>query len=107
MIKVEIKQNQDYLIALKISGHAESGEYGHDLVCAGVSASAVGILNMLAEMGFLKRQLGTLEMDNGYVNIVVKQYDHDCQVVLETLVVILKTMVASYGQYIKISIVEV
>ena len=38
MIKVQIKRNNKYITQIKIKGHAQFGEYGKDLVCAGVSA---------------------------------------------------------------------
>lgn len=37
MIKVQIKRNNKYITQIKIKGHAQFGEYGKDLVCAGVS----------------------------------------------------------------------
>ena len=42
MIKVQIKRNNKYITQIKIKGHAQFGEYGKDLVCAGVSAVATG-----------------------------------------------------------------
>ncbi|MFQ6791313.1 ribosomal-processing cysteine protease Prp [Thomasclavelia sp.] len=107
MIKVTVKQRNKQIVNLEISGHAKSAEYGKDLVCAGVSTAAIGTLNMLVKQNFLTDQLGTIEVNEGYINIAINQFDQTCQVVLETLVVILETMVESYGQYIKISTVEV
>lgn len=40
MIKVQIKRNNKYITQIKIKGHAQFGEYGKDLVCAGVSAGS-------------------------------------------------------------------
>lgn len=40
MIKVKFYQN-----GLTATGHAYSDQYGHDLVCAGVSAIIMGALN--------------------------------------------------------------
>ena len=54
MIKVQIKRNNKYITQIKIKGHAQFGEYGKDLVCAGVSAVATGICNTLAKKGFLE-----------------------------------------------------
>lgn len=107
MIKVTVKKKDNYIVDLKISGHANSDEYGKDLVCAGVSTASIGTLNMLVKKDFLNHNLGTIEVNEGYINVVVNQVDDICQVVLETLVVILETMVESYSQYIKISIMEV
>ena len=105
MIKVLVKQNNNQIVNLSITGHADSGEYGKDLVCAGVSTVGIGAMNMLAKKGFLAKGLGTIEINEGYV--VVNHTDEVCQVVLETLVVTLETMVESYGRFIKISKVEV
>ena len=54
MIKVQIKRNNKYITQIKIKGHAQFGEYGKDLVCAGVSAVATGICNALAKKGFIE-----------------------------------------------------
>ena len=107
MINVLIKKKQNHIINLKITGHAGSDVYGKDLVCAGVSTAGVGVLNMLSKKGFWDKRIGTIEIDEGYINIVVNQVDEVCQVVLETLEVTLDTMVENYGQFIKISKMEV
>ncbi len=107
MIKVLIKKKQNQIINLKISGHANSDVYGRDLICAGVSTASIGTLNMLVKKGFLDNHIGTVEVNEGYINIIVDQVDDICQVVLETLETTLDTMVEDYGQFIEISKVEV
>ena len=107
MIKVLIKKKQNQIINLKITGHANSDVYGKDLVCAGVSTAGIGTLNMLVKKGFLDNHIGTIEINEGYINIIVDQVDEVCQVVLETLEITLDTMVEDYGQFIEISKVEV
>ena len=107
MIKVLVKQNNNQIVNLSITGHADSGEYGKDLVCAGVSTVGIGAMNMLAKKGFLDDHIGTIEVNEGYINIIVKQVDEICQVVLETLETTLDTMAEDYGQFIEISKVEV
>lgn len=107
MINVLIKKKENQIINLKVTGHANSDEYGKDLVCAGVSTACIGVLNMLVKKDFLTNHLGKIEIDEGYINIVVDYSDDVCQVVLETLETTLETMVEDYGQFIKISKVEV
>ena len=107
MIKVLIKKKENQIINFKITGHANSDVYGKDLVCAGVSTSSIGTLNMLVKKGFLYDHIGTIEVNEGYINIIVKQVDEICQVVLETLETTLDTMAEDYGQFIEISKVEV
>ena len=107
MINVLIKKKDNQIINLKVTGHANSDVYGKDLECAGVSTASIGVLNMLVKKGFLANHLGKIEIDEGYINIVVDHKDDVCQVVLETLETTFETMVEDYGQFIKISKVEV
>ena len=64
MIKVQIKRNNKYITQIKIKGHAQFGEYGKDLVCAGVSAVATGICNALAKKGFLEEKKCAIILKN-------------------------------------------
>ena len=48
MIKIVLTYKDNKIDALEIKGHANSAEYGKDLVCAAVSAISVGGLNALA-----------------------------------------------------------
>lgn len=105
MIKVIIKKNKQQIEEIKITGHANSAEYGKDLVCAGVSTASVGIANALVKKDFLKH--GTIDIREGFVHIKVNQSERDIQVVLETFEVILETIEESYSKYIKITKMEV
>ena len=75
MIKVQIKRNNKYITQIKIKGHAQFGEYGKDLVCAGVSAVATGICNTLAKKGFLEEKKCAIILKNG--NIMIDVYEND------------------------------
>ena len=80
MIKVQIKRNNKYITQIKIKGQAQFGEYGKDLVCAGVK--------------------------NGNIMIDVYENDEIMQVILETLVISLESFTEDYHQYIKITYEE-
>ena len=97
MIKVQIKRNNKYITQIKIKGHAQFGEYGKDLVCAGVSAVATGICNTLAKKGFLEEKKCA---------IILYENDEIMQVILETLVISLESFTEDYHQYIKITYEE-
>lgn len=107
MIKVSIKEKQQQILEIEVSGHAESAEYGKDIVCAGVSSACVGIANALVKNHFLDNHLGELEVQEGFVFIKVNQSDSVVQVVLETFVTILETIEESYSKYMKITKMEV
>lgn len=107
MIRVNIKQNKEYIIDVTIKGHANSDEHGKDLVCAGVSASSIGIINALVHYGFLEQNMGTIVMKDGYIHIIVNEYNKVIQVILETLEITLKTIQESNEEFIKITKAEV
>ena len=106
MIKVIIKQDNQEIVYVHVTGHANSNEHGKDLVCAGVSAICVGIANQLVNMGFMN-DLGTIQLSEGNFKIKVNQSSHDIQLVLETFETMMKTLEETYDQYIKIMKTEV
>lgn len=105
MIKVIIHKEKNQIKEIKVSGHADSAEYGKDLVCAGVSTTCIGIANALCQNGFLSR--GTIDLKNGFIDVKVNQLSERDQVVLETFETILMTIEESYSKYIKITKMEV
>lgn len=107
MIEVIVKEHNQEILEIGVSGHAESNEHGKDLVCAGVSTACVGIANALVKNHFLDQQKGLLEVQEGFVYIKVNQSDSVVQVVLETFVTILETVEESYSKYMKITKMEV
>ncbi len=107
MIEAVIKKSHQSILQITVSGHAESDEYGKDLVCAGVSTACFGIANALAHFDFLSQKLGTIEIREGFMDIKVHQNHKTVQVVLETFEVMLKTIEESYSKYIKIIEMEV
>lgn len=97
MIKVTINYVQEIVHDLEVKGHAKSAEYGKDLVCAGVSSIITGALNALDAKDF------NIMIQEGLVRVNAKKEvsQHDA-IVLETLIVQLRTMEESYPQFIKI-----
>ena len=100
MIKVKVTYHNDAIVNVEVTGHADYDEYGKDLVCAGVSTLLTGIANTLVTLGDREHQSITLR--DGYANITMHSTSHDEQLILETLLISLKTMEESYGQYIEI-----
>ena len=105
MITVIIQKHNQQIKDIEVSGHANSAEYGKDLVCAGVSTVCVGIANVLAKKGFLKQ--GTIDVEEGFVHVKVNQSSDMIQVVLETFEILLETVEESYPKYMKITKMEV
>ncbi len=106
MIKVVIvRDSESKVLSIRVTGHADSGPYGHDLVCAAVSAIITGGANALVrgrkkkELPFdivLKSGDSSIEPKSGY-----KVTDEEF-IILETIVIQLKTIEESSPQLIKI-----
>ena len=83
------------------SGHADYSKNGQDIVCAGVSACVVGAMNALED-----HKKFEFIMEDGHV-LIKKIGDEKLsihnQIVLQTLLVQLKTIEESNKKFIKIN----
>ena len=100
MIKIKINKTSNKYSSLLVSGHSNYDEHGKDIVCAGVSAVVVGGLNALINEN--KRKISA-KVDDGYVNIdVLDLNDNNIQLIMDVIVIQLKSIEESYKKYIKI-----
>ncbi len=102
MIDITITRNENrMIIAFTISGHAFFANSGKDIVCAGVSAVSFGTVNAIEALtGVVPK---TNQGKNGFLHCDFQEFDNrDVQLLLEAMVVSLKTIELDYGKYIKI-----
>ena len=98
MISVTIKRKNNKIESILVSGHAEYDIKGKDIVCAGVSSIVIGGFNALAEKS---KDVKFLVNDN-ISRVEIKKENSDVQVILETMIIQLKTIQESYKNYIEI-----
>ncbi|MEG0177849.1 MAG: ribosomal-processing cysteine protease Prp [Anaerorhabdus sp.] len=104
MIKINIQTSDEKILRLDIEGHAEYKPHGEDLVCAGVSSIAIGLLNACDQLS----DDCECSMNDNHISIVVNNIDNErTQIILQTGVIQLKTIHESYSAYIKLSKQEV
>ncbi len=98
MIKVLIKREENRFVSLEVKGHADSAPHGQDLVCAAVSAVLTGGLNNLKDV-----KAFDIKLDEGDAHVkAIKELSSHDEIVLETIIVSLKTIQESYPQFITI-----
>nr|WP_054639424.1 ribosomal-processing cysteine protease Prp [Lactococcus fujiensis] len=68
MIEACIRSKRGKIVSYEISGHAESGEYGHDVVCAAVSVLTITTANNLFDMAHIKP---VTQMEDGYLYVEI------------------------------------
>ena len=103
MIKVRITKAQSDIVEFSVKGHAESDEYGKDLVCAAVSAISLGLCNA---MDILTEEKEISARDN-HVKIKVSKPDFETNTILNTGLIQLRTIREKYPENIEIKITEV
>lgn len=93
-----------------ISGHADyaCGNDEYDMVCSAVSAVSLMIGNGITEILKVK---GNIYAVDGFLNINIENtslYDIEkCQVLLETMLLGLRSIELNYHDYIKVKVEEV
>lgn len=99
MIKVEIKHQEDYIVLMKVSGHALFDDFGKDIVCAGVSSVMVGLLNALD----LKTDyLVEIHEDDQSMMVSTQQPNATGQMICEVGLIQLQTIANQFPKNIKI-----
>ena len=98
MIRVRVIMHDNLIQEMSISGHANQADNGHDLVCAGVSSIAVGLLNAC---DLLASDCFELYMQDT-IKVVVVKNSENTQTILRTGLIQLETVVQQYSEFIEI-----
>ncbi|MBP3949633.1 ribosomal-processing cysteine protease Prp [Bacillus suaedae] len=108
MITVKIlRNNNNDIDSFTMSGHADSGPYGHDLVCAGASAVSIGTVNAIATLCGTELNV-EMEEDGGFLRCCVptglnSTTFEKVQLLLEGMLVSLLSIAEEYSQFIEIN----
>lgn len=106
MVNIVFLKEDEKFKQLTVSGHANTAEYGKDLVCAAVSAITIGGLNAIAEHFGSPGVSYLANVQEGYVDVVIKDLTVEkIQVILETLLIQLKSIEETYFDYIKVNVI--
>ncbi len=102
MIRVSIHNVNHVIRKIKVTGHAQSGPVGHDLICAAVSAIATGALNALVETQNENVHLIYREGEDALIEINVLESNESLQTALRFMIYQLKTVEDSHPKNIRI-----
>jgi uncharacterized protein len=107
MIHIRFNRNDEgEITSFRMSGHAESGPYGYDLVCAGASAVSFGLVNAVYELAGTKLELD-MEGEGGFLYAEVpgglsEAVQSRIQLLLEGMLVSFLTLEEQYGEFISV-----
>ncbi|WP_407891297.1 ribosomal-processing cysteine protease Prp [Lacticaseibacillus sp. N501-2] len=108
MIKARFTRDANgNLVKFNLSGHADAGKYGQDIVCAAVSAVAIGAVNGVEALAGFKPNVDADEVNGGHLQLVIDteltgEQMHITQILLENLELSMQSIAESYGDYVQI-----
>ncbi|MCF1683966.1 ribosomal-processing cysteine protease Prp [Tetragenococcus halophilus] len=108
MIKGTFKRDDSGRItSYKITGHADAGEYGYDIVCAAVSVLAISTVNGIDSLAGIEPTVQSEEENGGYLYVEVpsgntQEQSNIVQILLENLLLGMQSVQEQYNDYIQL-----
>lgn len=99
MIKVEFYNGINGLCGFEISGHADSADYGEDIICSAVSSAGLMTANTITEVIGLDADART---DDGYLRLMLLENAELAQDTLKGLRLHLTELSKQYPENIKV-----
>ena len=107
MINVTFDRREQNLIGFEFDGHAGYAESGKDIVCAGVSALVLNMINSVDEFCEDKYMLDINE-DNGHVKFsFIDEPSYNAILLINSLELGIKGIKETYSQHITLDYREV
>lgn len=111
MIKVKISKKNKSIKALEIRGHAEYAEHGKDIVCAAVSFLAFNTIDTFTDLLDMKNDI-SYEVGKNVIRLQVKEglapeKERDSQLILNKFELGMKSLLAEYGDFVRVDYMEV
>ena len=108
MIKVNFKRSLGKLVSFKVNGHAFFDEFNRDIVCSAVSVLTYAIINGITDVVKVNADF---EVREGFSKLNLEQLSLEeiekCQVLMETMLLEIKSLEIEYGKYITLKTEEV
>lgn len=98
MIKVSVESKKK-ITSIKILGHADYDEYGHDIVCSSVSSIVTTTVNGIYEIN--SKFLTVEEIKDGMI-ITIHQDDAICEKLIKNMLSLLSELEESYPENITV-----
>lgn len=108
MVTVKVKRNeQNEIENITISGHANAGKHGSDIVCAAVSAISLGLINSVDLLLGSNPDVQFADKEGGFINWKVGRHQDPLvsekqQLLAESMVVSLFMIAETNGRYVSI-----
>lgn len=107
MVEVTVRRSENGIEEVVISGHANAGKYGSDIVCSAVSAISFGILNSIYPLLGIIPEVQQAEQGGGFLRWRLRHPDdeqlHEKQQLLaESMAIALLAVSEQNGKFISV-----
>jgi len=107
MIEVIVNRASHGIHEICISGHANAGAYGADIVCSAVSGISFGILNGIQPLTGITPDVSAAQEGGGFLKWKLSSSEDEAilekqQLLAESMVIALLSVEAQYGKYVKV-----
>ncbi|MDN7144592.1 ribosomal-processing cysteine protease Prp [Liquorilactobacillus mali] len=106
MIRASFIYKENQLVGFELKGHAESGEYGQDIVCAAVSVLSISTINGLEQLAKVRVHVDTNEQDGGFMQVQLDDSavgNEAAQLLLANFRLGISDVTTNYSDYIEIT----
>ncbi|MBF0714275.1 ribosomal-processing cysteine protease Prp [Gemella sp. GH3] len=108
MINVLVEKKEDRIKLITVDGHANFSEQGSDIVCAGVSAVVIGIINSIDILDDnVVFDVSANEDETGHITYRSIDSTNEEQLLLKSMILSLKAIEENYSEFINIETREV
>lgn len=107
MIKAIFTRHPDgSLNSVTLTGHAGSGEYGFDIVCASVSTLAINFVNSLEVLTHTDADLHVDQVEGGYMKISVPHDNQErVQLLFESFLLGMTNLSENSSEFVKTKVI--
>lgn len=112
MIKSSFKRNDaGHIVSFEVTGHAEAGPYGSDVVCAAVSALTISTVNGIDALAGFEPIVETNEDESGYLYVEIlskinQEQTNIAQILLENLLLGLQAIEQENLEFIQVKTIN-
>ncbi|MGT2750222.1 ribosomal-processing cysteine protease Prp [Streptococcus orisasini] len=109
MIQVTFIRRKGLLESAELTGHAGSGEYGFDIVCAAVSTLSINLVNALEVLADCTVHLQMDEIDGGYMKIdlshIANKSNEKVQLLFEAFLLGITNLAENSPEFVAVKVI--
>ncbi|MEQ9763768.1 ribosomal-processing cysteine protease Prp [Streptococcus jiangjianxini] len=109
MIQATFIRTNQRLVSVEITGHAGSGEFGYDIVCAAVSTLSINLVNSIEVLTDCTADVTIDEIDGGYMKITLSDLtdlkDEKVQLLFESFLLGMTSLAENSQEFVTTKVI--